>query len=201
MSKVPREEFVWPGYEARAYEDSPLPLGDTGQTISAPHMVALMLEELELSNAQSVLEVGTGSGYNAALIAEVVGGEAGGKGEGRVITIELIDALVDFAFSNLSRTGYSNTVEMLQGDGSMGLPPNIERQVYDRITVTAACAYIPQVLKSQLKNNGILLAPVGGPFAQRLIKVKKMQDRVSESFLTWVSFVPLRGLHGSNRNQ
>jgi len=116
MLKVPREEFVWPDYRARAYEDSPLPLGKTGQTISAPHMVALMLEEMELQSEQSVLEIGTGSGYNISLIAEIVGNS------GRIITVELDKSLAEFALNNLERTGYYNYVEVINADGSMGLP-------------------------------------------------------------------------------
>jgi protein-L-isoaspartate(D-aspartate) O-methyltransferase len=187
MLKVPREEFVWPDYRGRAYEDSPLPLGKTGQTISAPHMVALMLEEMELKSEQSVLEIGTGSGYNISLIAEIVGNS------GRIITVELDDTLAEFALNNLERTGYYNYVEVINADGSMGLPPNIPRQAYDRITVTAACSVLPAILKSQLKEDGIILAPVGGPFAQRLVKIRKAeQARLTETTVTWVSFVPLK---------
>jgi protein-L-isoaspartate(D-aspartate) O-methyltransferase len=187
MLKVPREEFVWPDYRARAYEDSPLPLGKTGQTISAPHMVALMLEEMELQSEQSVLEIGTGSGYNISLIAEIVGNS------GRIITVELDKSLAEFALNNLERTGYYNYVEVINADGSMGLPPNIPRQTYDRITITAACPFLPAILKFQLKEDGIMLAPVGGPFAQRLVKIRKAeQSRLMETTITWVSFVPLK---------
>jgi len=187
MLKVPREEFVWPEYKERAYEDSPLPLGKTGQTISAPHMVALMLEEMELKSEQSVLEIGTGSGYNISLIAEIVGNS------GRIVTVEVDKNLVGFALNNLERTGYDSYVEVVNADGSMGLPPNIPRQTYDRITVTAACSVLPVILKSQLKEDGIILAPVGGPFAQRLVKIRKgEQSRLTETTITWVSFVPLR---------
>ncbi|MEM0117627.1 MAG: protein-L-isoaspartate(D-aspartate) O-methyltransferase [Conexivisphaerales archaeon] len=187
MLKVPREEFVWQGYAERAYDDSPLPLGDTGQTISAPHMVALMLEEMELQQEHSVLEIGTGSGYNIALIAEIVGNSA------RVITVELDSRLAVFAKNNLQKTGYSDCVEVVNADGSAGLPAGIARQAYDRIAVTAACSVLPGILKSQLKRNGILLAPVGGPFAQRLVKVRKDEEsRLTETSITWVSFVPLK---------
>lgn len=187
MLKVPREEFVWPGFMDRAYEDTPLPLGDTGQTISAPHMVALMLEELELEKEQSVLEIGTGSGYNISLIAEIVGGS------GKIVSVELDKTLAEFALHNLRKTGYSGIVEVVHADGSAGLPPNISREIYDRITVTAACSYLPRILHEQLRKNGILLAPVGRSLAQRLVKLKKDEDsNLIESTVTWVSFVPLK---------
>jgi protein-L-isoaspartate(D-aspartate) O-methyltransferase len=188
MLAIPREEFVWPDSKEKAYQDSPLPIGDTGQTLSAPHMVALMLEELKILPGQRVLEVGTGSGYNAALLAEMVGGS------GHVVSVELLGGLVEFSTSNLGRLGYLRNVQVVQGDGSLGYPPNSSEELYDRVVVTAACRSVPKILTVQLKRGGVLLVPVGGPFSQMLLKLEKdMSGRITERALTWVSFVPLRG--------
>ncbi|MDG6933908.1 MAG: protein-L-isoaspartate(D-aspartate) O-methyltransferase [Nitrososphaerota archaeon] len=186
MLTVPREEFVWAGLESQAYVDAPLPISDTAQTISAPHMVAIMLEKLDIKPGMTVLEVGTGSGYNAALIAELVGLE------GKVVSIELIPKLAEFATSNLSKTGYGQRVQVIHADGSFGYPRGQEA-VYDRICVTAASASIPNELVNQLKPGGIMLLPVGGPFAQRLVRIfKDDRGEVFRETLDWVSFVPLR---------
>ena len=192
MLKVPRELFVWPGYEEDAYVDTPLPLGSTGQTISAPHMVAIMLEELRLEPGQVVLEIGTGSGYNAALLAEIVGPQ------GRVVSIERLPELAEFAKRNLERAGYKEPwVKVVVGDGTLGYPPRSKEELYDRIVVTAAAPRIPQFLLAQLKTSGIMLIPIGPIGYQELVRViKKPAGGVVEENLGGCVFVPLIGEDG-----
>lgn len=195
LLKVPREEFVWPNTKRESYADSPLPLGDTGQTISAPHMVAIMLEELELNRGQVVLEIGAGSGYNAALMAEMVGRLPGGRKP--IITIERSEKLADFAKANLERTGYSDRIDVITGDGTLGYPEKSQQPLYDRITVTAAAPYVPRYLRLQLKPEGILLIPVGDLWMQTLVKAKKLPDGTLKSRdVCGCMFVPLVGENG-----
>jgi len=187
--KVPREEFVPPELRDYAYDDRPLPIG-YGQTISAPHMVAIMTEELSPRRGDKVLEIGTGSGYQAAILAEIV------KPEGHVWTIERIRELVEFARDNLRRTGYDKYVTVIHGDGSLGLP---EHAPYDRIMVTAAAPSIPENLVKQLKPGGRMVIPVGGRYYQVLKIVDKDESgnvRVSNSVPC--IFVPLVGRKGFN---
>ncbi len=188
--KVPRELFVWPGMEDQAYWDTPLPLGDTGQTISAPHMVAIMLEELKVKPDMKVLEIGAGSGYNAALIAELVGLK------GEVITIERVQELVEFAKKNIERAGYASIVKVIHGDGTLGYPPKSTEAIYDRIIVTAAAPRVPKYLLLQLKEEGILLAPVGPPGYQELTRITKRGGQLHEERLGGCVFVPLIGEDG-----
>ncbi len=184
--KVPREKFVWEDEVENAYLDIPLPLGKTRQTISAPHMVAIMLEEMELKRGFKVLEVGCGSGYSAALMAEIVGSE------GCVVSIERIPELVEFAKRNLEATGYGGTVKVVLGDGCLGYPPRSEEEIYDRVVVTAAASTIPKYLKKQTKQGGILLIPVGGPWSQTLKKLVKISaDKFDVKDVTECVFVPL----------
>ncbi|HIE36911.1 TPA: protein-L-isoaspartate O-methyltransferase, partial [Candidatus Geothermarchaeota archaeon] len=172
--KVPREKFVWRGFERDAYIDTPLPLGDTGQTISAPHMCAYLLEELELEIGYNVLEIGAGSGYQAALIAECVAPTNIDKHLwGHVTTVEINSKLVEFAISNLKKTGYEERVTVIHGDGSLGYPPLLKEEIYDRIVVTAESPSIPETLIMQLKKGGLMLIPVGSDYFQDLIKVIK----------------------------
>lgn len=185
IASVPRELFVWEGYEDEAYQDTPLPLGNTGQTISAPHMVALMLEELDLRAGNIVLEVGSGSGYNAACISRIVGDS------GRVVSIEIEPMLVSFSSRNIGRLGIKN-VEIHQGDGSLGWPPNKKVELYDRIVITAAAPSIPQVLIAQLKKDGILLAPLGRSAIQVLTKLTKdSMGKIYTKSICECMFVPL----------
>ncbi|MEM3734271.1 MAG: protein-L-isoaspartate(D-aspartate) O-methyltransferase [Nitrososphaerales archaeon] len=184
--KVPREKFVWPDEVENAYLDIPLPLGKTRQTISAPHMVAIMLEALELRRGLKVLEVGCGSGYSAALMAEIVGSN------GRVVSIERIPELVEFAKRNLANVGYSDVVEVILGDGCLGYPPRSEEEIYDRVVVTAAASTIPKYLKKQTKQGGLLLIPVGGSWSQTLKKLVKISvDKFDVKDVTECVFVPL----------
>ncbi|HIP65549.1 MAG TPA: protein-L-isoaspartate(D-aspartate) O-methyltransferase [Pyrodictium sp.] len=187
MLKVPREEFVPIHLRHYAYEDTPLPIG-YGQTISAPHMVALMCEEAQLAPGMRVLEIGTGSGYHAAVIAEIVGPK------GAVYSIERLAELSSFARRNLARTGYLDRVTLIIGDGSMGYPPAAP---YDRIIVTAAAPEVPPPLIDQLARNGIMVIPVGDRFNQILYVVRKKSDGSLEyRTVTPCLFVPLIGRHG-----
>ncbi|MCS7115977.1 MAG: protein-L-isoaspartate(D-aspartate) O-methyltransferase [Nitrososphaerota archaeon] len=196
MLTVPREEFVWPDCKDKAYWDTPLPLGTTGQTISAPHMVAIMLEECELGRGMRVLEIGAGSGYNAALMAEIVNPK-GSRGSGKVITVDRVKELVEFAKMNLKRTGYDDRVEVYLADGSLGYPEGCEEELYDRIMVTASSPKVPKMLKKQLKKGGILLIPVGDLWAQSLLKLMKREDgSFDEKHVCECIFVPLIGANG-----
>ncbi len=198
---VPREEFVWPDTKSQAYLDMPLPLGNTGQTISAPHMIAIMLEELDLRKGETVLEIGAGSGYNAALMAYII---SDGKKEkyGKVNTIERIKELVTFAENNIKRTSYSEYVKVIYGDGTVGYPPYEEREIYDKIIITAAAPHFPKILIKQLKVGGIILAPIGDLFSQTLTKGRKRSDgtlKIEENIEC--IFVPLIGENGYNFNE
>ncbi|HID90338.1 TPA: protein-L-isoaspartate(D-aspartate) O-methyltransferase [Candidatus Bathyarchaeota archaeon] len=185
---VPREEFVPPTLRDHAYDDCPLPIG-YGQTISAIHMVVIMNEALELKRGQKVLEIGAGSGYHAALVAEIVGRE------GHVFTIEIVPELVEFARENLKRTGYADRVTVIHGDGSVGYP---KEAPYDRILVTAAAPGVPKPLLEQLKPEGIMVIPAGTIYlGQQLLKIRKAADgSITEEDLGSVAFVPLRGKEG-----
>jgi len=152
-------------------------------------MVAIMNEALELSQGLKVLEVGAGSGYHAATIAEIVGPQ------GHVYSVEFIEELVRFARANLEKAGYAERVTLVHADGSFGYP---DRAPYDRIAVTAAAPNVPQLLVEQLRTDGVMLVPVGGRFfPQELIRVRKKTDgRVEQDQLGGVAFVPLKGEHG-----
>ncbi len=190
MLRVPRHKFV-PEYEQRAaYTDRPLEIG-CGQTISAPHMVAIMCEILELSEGHKVLEVGAGSGYNAAVMAELVGKS------GHIYSVERVEPLANFARKNLEKTGYDNVTVLLE-NGSMGYP---HYAPYDRITVTCAAPYIPEPLLEQLKPGGIMVIPVGDNYSQELFRVKKdFKGNTYKKRKNWVVFVPLIGKHGFRKS-
>ena len=185
--KVPRYKFTPPESRDYAHVDEPLPI-PAGQTISAPHMVAIMLELAELKQGMNVLEVGTGSGWNAALIYELVRTD--------VYTVERIPELVEFARKNLERAGYSGRIHVIHGDGTKGFPP---KAPYDRIIVTAGAPRIPRPLIEQLKVGGKLLIPVGSYHLwQELLEVIKIDERGKTKVINHggVAFVPLVGEHG-----
>lgn len=184
---VPRELFVPPSLRELAYEDRPLPIG-FGQTISAPGVVVRMTELLKPRRGDRVLEVGTGSGYQAAILAEIV------KPEGHVWTIERIPSLAERARENLRNAGYAEHVTVVVGDGSKGYP---EAAPFDRIIVTAACPSVPEPLVQQLKPGGRLVLPVGGPDLQVLVVVEKREDGgLVYDYDIEVVFVPLIGEFG-----
>lgn len=186
MRRVPREEFVPARLRDEAYVDTPLPIGD-GQTISAPHMVAIMVEKLDLEPGHKVLEVGAGSGYHAAVVAEVV------SPGGRVLTVERFESLARFAEANLTRAGYADAVKVLVGDGSLGLP---EEAPFDRVFVACGAPDVPAPLVSQLSDGGKMLIPVGGRMYQDLIKVEKRGGQVRTENHGGCVFVPLIGEFG-----
>jgi len=193
MSKVPREEFVVPELREQAYMDTPLPSLE-GQTISAPHMVAIMCQLLSLKPGHIVLEVGAGTGYHAAVCAEIVAPRQPGARDGHVFAIERVRSLVEFARSNLARCGYSDRVTVVEGDGTLGYP---DAAPYDAILVTAAAPRIPPPLKSQLRDGGRMVIPVGEAYSiQDLIVV----ERTGSDFKEWTYggcvFVPLCGRYG-----
>lgn len=182
MTRVPRHQFVAEPYRSQAYDDNPLPIGH-GQTISQPYIVALMLELLDLSPEHTVLEVGTGSGYQTALLAELAR---------HVYSIERHPALAAQAQTVLERLGYSNiTLEV--GDGSAGLPAHAP---YDAIIVSAAAPDLPQALFAQLKEGGRLVIPIGPAESQMLQVVTKIEGRPAISDQVPCRFVPLIGKQG-----
>ncbi len=182
MEEVPRHPFVPPHLVDRAYDDGPLPIGD-GQTISQPYIVAAMTEALELSGKEKVLEIGTGSGYQAAILSRLCS---------EVVTVERIAALSDAARLRVEALGYGN-VRFVVGDGSRGLP---EEAPLDRIIVTAAAPALPVPLFEQLAEGGLLVAPFGGYSEQELTAVRKVDGAPAYRYLGGCRFVPLIGLHG-----
>ncbi|MDB4433364.1 protein-L-isoaspartate(D-aspartate) O-methyltransferase [bacterium] len=178
MSKVPRHEFVPPELRGRAYQDRPLPIGH-GQTISQPYVVAAMTEALELGGEERVLEIGTGSGYQAAVLGELCR---------EVFTIEIVEALAERAKGDLERLGYEN-VEVRAGDGYGGWP---ERAPFDAIMVTAAPDHVPEALVEQLALGGRLVLPVGR-YVQELMLIVRTSEGVRRERLMDVRFVPMTG--------
>jgi protein-L-isoaspartate(D-aspartate) O-methyltransferase len=192
--KVPREEFVLEKHKGRAYIDTPLPIL-SNQTISAIHMVMIYVSPScsDPQIGQKVLEIGAGSGYNAAMFAEMVAPE-GVDNPGHVYAIEIIPELVEFAKSNIERTGYSDRVTIIESDGGNGYPAE---QPFDVISVAAASKKIPPPLLEQLSINGKLIIPCGRMFYQELIIIEKQPDgSFSERNLGGVAFVPLTGKYG-----
>ena len=176
MARVPRQEFVEPRYRDQAYEDHPLPIG-AGQTVSQPYIVALMLELLKLDASSKVLEIGTGSGYQTALLAELAA---------HVYSVERHAELAHRAEELLSRLGFTN-VSMFVGDGSQGSP---EHAPFDAIVVSAATSEIPAPLFDQLREGGRMIIPVGPPEQQELQLVRKQQGRPLITVLEGCRFVP-----------
>ncbi|MFC4551721.1 MULTISPECIES: protein-L-isoaspartate(D-aspartate) O-methyltransferase [Halorussus] len=180
MRAVPRHEFVPPNRRDRAYEDTPLPIGD-GQTISAPHMVAVMVDDLALEPGESVLEIGTGCGYHAAVTAEVVGPE-------NVASVEYHESLAREARERLDRLGYGG-ISVRVGDGHEGWP---ERAPYDAAYLTCAAAELPDAVVEQVRPEGRLLAPVGTA-NQRLVFARRRADGgLDRDTRGRVRFVPMQ---------
>src|SRR5437870_1269182 len=179
ITKVPREEFVPPESRAASYEDGPMPIGH-GQTISQPYIVAFMTEQLRPKASDRVLEIGTGSGYQAAILAGLVKD---------VYTIEIIDALAKDAEATLLRLGYKN-VHVRVGDGYRGWP---EYAPFDAITVTCAPDHVPQPLIDQLKEGGRMILPVGGFGNQELYLLEKKNGQLQRRSVLPVRFVPMAG--------
>jgi protein-L-isoaspartate(D-aspartate) O-methyltransferase len=184
MRTVPRERFVPESLADRAYDDGPLPIGE-GQTISQPYVVAAMTEALRLQPRDRVLEIGTGSGYAAAVLASIVA---------EVYTVERVASLAEAACRRLADLGYA-TVHVRLGDGTLGWA---EHAPYDAIVVTAGGPDVPQSLLRQLAPDGRLVMPVGpGPRSQRLVRVvRTADDRYERDDFEDVAFVPLIGAEG-----
>ncbi len=186
MGRVPRHEFVDPGMAAQAYQDMPLNIG-LKQTISQPYMVALMTELLRLTGAEKVLEIGTGSGYQTAILAELAR---------QVFSIERLSTLSNRARRTLYRLGYVN-VTLRIGDGTVGWP---EETPFDAIIVTAGAPEVPQVYKDQLAENGRLVIPRGGEESQDLVLIRRRGETFHEEAKVPCRFVKLVGRHGWQAN-
>lgn len=182
MREVPREIFVPESMKKHAYDDTPLEIG-YGQTISAPHMVAIMSEALDLKRDSKVLEIGTGTGYHAAVTAKIVK-------DGHVYTVERIEKLAEKARKNFEKIGIEN-VTVVVGDGSVGLP---EYSPFDRIYATCAAPAVPPHLIEQLSDGGKMLLPVGGRICD-LILIEK-RNGIIEKNLGGCAFVPMVGKDG-----
>jgi protein-L-isoaspartate(D-aspartate) O-methyltransferase len=183
MREIPREEFIPAESRLLAYVDDPVSIG-YGQTISQPYMTALMAEALELSGAETVLEVGAGCGYAAAVL---------GRLAAHVVAVEIVPALARMAEANLKRTRTGGNVEVRAGDGSVGCA---ERSPYDAISVAAAAPDVPPSLLAQLRDPGRLVIPVGPRYDQELRVVTKQAGRIDYRVATLCRFVPLRGGEG-----
>jgi protein-L-isoaspartate(D-aspartate) O-methyltransferase len=182
MGKVPRHLFIGDSMQYRAYDDMALSIGE-GQTISQPYMVAVMTELLELKGSERVLEIGTGSGYQAAILGELAN---------EVYSVERIASLAGRAGEILHSAGYQN-IHIKVDDGTLGWA---EKGPFDRIIVTAAAPKVPDPLTDQLGEDGILVAPIGERYSQQLVKMIKKKGDVREEFHTLCVFVPLIGKHG-----
>ena len=198
LRKIKREYFVPEKYRGSAYIDYPLPIGH-GQTISQPYTVVTMTEMLDVKPGQKILEIGAGSGWQAALLGYLVGPK------GKIYTVEINEWLADFARNNISKTGLKN-VEVIHGDGSLGLPKeffrkrfstNLTEKGFDRIIITAAASKVPEPLKEQLREGGKLVAPIGNIFNQRMVLFEKEGSELKEiEEKGYFRFVPLKGEHG-----
>jgi len=187
LLKVPREDFIPPEYRDFAYEEVPLPLPGMAATISCPHSYPLFYEPLGLGPSHRFLEIGTGSGYGAAVAREVIGDS------GQVTSVEIDPLTYAFAKQNLERAGYADVVLVL-GDGGLGYAP---RAPYDRIAITAACTEIPPPLVAQLAFAGRVIAPLVEDSVQKLTVVTKHADTTAREVLCEVLYVRLQGQYGS----
>jgi protein-L-isoaspartate(D-aspartate) O-methyltransferase len=182
MEQIPRQRFVPQSYQSQSYSDGPLPI-DCGQTISQPYIVALMTQELQVGPDMEVLEIGTGSGYQTAVLAKLAR---------RVYTIDRFEKLSLSARAVLKELGISN-VEFRIGDGSCGWP---QQRSFDRIMVTAAMPEVGEPLMNQLETGGIIIAPVGQSAVQQLLAYEKKKDTITERFICDVRFVRVIGRGG-----
>lgn len=182
MSQIPRHEFIPGEYLGNAYADYPVSIGE-GQTISQPYMVALMSQSLNLKGEERVLEIGTGCGYQTAILASL---------SKEVYSVERIKSLAEAAQLQLKKMGIEN-VKIKVGDGTLGWE---EFSPYDRIMVTAAAPQVPPALVEQLRDEGILLIPLGGSFSQILTRVKKQGQHIETEDICACVFVPLVGRYG-----
>ena len=185
LRKYRREFFVPENCRHLAYRDFPISIG-FNQTISQPSTVVAMTEALEIKQGEKVLEIGTGSGWQSAILSYLVGEK------GHVYTIEILEELAEFARSNLNRVGLKN-IEVIVKDGSLGLK---EKAPFDKIIVTAACPDVPKPLLDQLKVNGIMVLPIGNLYLQEMFVIKKLKDKIEKKSIGSFMFVPLVGKHG-----
>ncbi len=177
FEEVDREDFILKGYGMEVYGDYPLPIFE-GQTISQPTTVAMMLELLEVKQDSKILEIGTGSGYNAALLSKLT--------KNKVVSVERIKKLVDFAKKNLKKAGIKN-VEVIYGDGTKGYK---KQAPYDRIIATCGAKNIPDAWKTQLAEGGLIVAPIGEP-DQVMVLARKKNGKISYQKKGEFRFVPL----------
>ena len=192
MRAVPRAKFLPKDMQIYADTDTPIQIGFR-QSVSAPHMVAIMNEALDLEVGNKVLEVGAGSGWHAATIAEIIAPKEAPRSEwGHIYTVEVVPALAETAKKNVMNAKYGDRVTIVNSDGSKGYP---EKAPFDRIVVTASDPKVPKPLVDQLKSGGVLLVPVGSStLFQKLLKITKLADgEIKEENLGGVSFVPLTG--------
>lgn len=187
--RIPREYFVAPELFKHAYDDRPLPTF-RGQSLSQPTTVMIMSQALEVQPGQKVLEIGSGVGYQASILSKLVQ-------DGTVITTEIIPELAEIARNNLHQLGCLN-VEVKETDGSRGVP---EEAPFDRVMITAACPQIPEPIIDQLKEGGIIVAPVGDLEEQVMVKAVKEGKRLEFEFLGQFMFVPLQGKYGFEISQ
>jgi protein-L-isoaspartate(D-aspartate) O-methyltransferase len=183
MRTVPRQFFIPENLVDKSYRDGPLPIGE-GQTISQPYIVALMTQAAKVNKDSIVLDIGTGSGYAAAIFSRIVK---------EVITIERIDVLAKNAEQRFQKLGYDN-IKVIVGDGTLGYP---DEAPYDAIVVTAGAPDIPESLCKQISDSGRLIIPVGDSFSQNLLSITKDVDgKISKGIIEYVRFVPLIGEEG-----
>ena len=182
MRETPRHLFMPQAQRERAYDDRPLAIGH-GQTISQPYIVALMTSLMELNGKEKILEIGAGSGYQAAILSQVAG---------QIHSIERVPELAAAARARLADLGYDN-VQVIHGDGGLGLP---EQAPFDAIMLTAAASEIPPPLYWQVRDGGLMVGPVGSRYEQVLIRLRRVGDEWKQETLTPVIFVPLTGEYG-----